>query len=108
MAVRVHKALDVIYSDSSAYGFFITVDLKFRESDALYIGKPGWDGMSKTEATRTAKKLAADIHAAVEVVNSAKAHAAQYPTTDRKITLKLQEERLSKLVGKYKAEFVTA
>ncbi len=37
------------------------MDFKFKQIDALNIGNGGYEGLSKTEATRAGKELAAKI-----------------------------------------------
>lgn len=107
LVVRVHKALDTIYADSNKHGFFISVDFKFRQNDALYIGNPGWEGLSKTEATREANKLAATIASYHSTMKSAQEQALNWDTATNRITAKRQGERFNNLVSKYNSEFTT-
>ena len=106
LVVRIHKAQDVIYAESSRHGFFISVDFKFRENDALYIGTPGWEGLSKTEATREASALAAKIARYYNTMKSAEEAALRWDTSTNRYTAKVQADRFNNLVGKYTAEFV--
>ena len=106
LVVRVHKANDVIYAESNRHGFFISVDFKFRQNDALYIGTPGWEGLSKTEATREANALAAKIASYYNTMKSAEESALRWDTSTNRYTAKVQADRFSNLVGKYTAEFV--
>lgn len=102
--VRVHEALDVVLTGQK-YRYFISVDFKFRESDALNIGKLGWYGVSKSEATKEATALAAKLTLQSRIVNSSKENALNWDTLNNRITAQRQEATLAKLVGKYCAEF---
>ncbi len=106
LTVRVHKATDVIYADSNKHGFFISVDFKFKQNDALYIGNPGWEGLSKTEATREANALAAKIASYYSVMKSSQESALNWDTATNRFTAKIQADRFNNLVGKYSAQFV--
>jgi hypothetical protein len=106
LIVRVHKALDSIYADSSKHGFFISVDFKFRKTDALYIGTPGYDGFSKTEATREANSLSAKITSYYSTMMAAHELALKWDTSTNRYTVKIQTDRFNALVEKYNAEFV--
>ena len=106
LVVRVHEALDASLSITK-HRYFITVDFKFRNSDALNIGKPGWLGMSKSECTREANALASRIAVAYRVMESSKEAALNQDTFDRRYTAKLQAESFKKLVDKYCAEIET-
>lgn len=106
LTVRVHKALDAAYADSNKHGFFISVDFKFRRNDALYIGQPGYEGLSKTEATREANQLAVKIASYHITMRSAQEAAFNLDTFTNRFTAKVQEDRFNKLVEKYNAEFV--
>ena len=105
-AVRVHEALDSIY-EITKYRYFISVDFKFTERDALNVGKPGHLGLGKSEATKEANQLAQSIAVAVRVAKLSDEVALNYDTFTNRYTAKLQNERLQKLVGKYCAEFVS-
>ena len=59
LVVRVHKANDVIYAASSRHGFFISVDFKFRQNDALYIGKLAIDPAEQGKGHARSKSDAA-------------------------------------------------
>ena len=106
LTVRVHKALDTIYAGSNRHGYFISVDFKFTESNALNVGKPGYEGLSKTEATRAANALAKDIASHHAVMLRAEEHAKQNDTQNARITAALQAERFDRLVKRYTAEFI--
>jgi hypothetical protein len=105
LIVRVHKALDVIYAESSKHGYFISVDFKFKRNDALYIGQPGYEGLSKTEATREANLLSKRIADCHRAMTGAKELALNWDTVTNRITASRQEERFNAVVGKYGAEF---
>lgn len=101
MIVRVHEALDSCLTGLK-YRYFVSVDFKFKEIDALHIGNPGHWGMTRAEAEKCARELAAKIVVFCGIVNrletSTEKHAA--------MTLKIQKASLEKIVGRYKAEFV--
>ena len=106
MTVRVHEALDASYvGESSRY--FISVDLKFREHEALNFGKIGCYGMRKAEATKEANHLSRKLTAACAALNAAEELALNSDTFTNRYTVKLQKDRLNKLVGKYNSELVT-
>lgn len=102
MQVAVHEAMDVLYQ-KTPHRYFITVDFKFKSSDALNIGKLGWFGCTKSEAVKEANILANAICSAAQTLNSAKEYALNNDTFTNRYTVKMQEERLNKLVGKYNA-----
>ena len=106
MVVRVHKANDAYYQQSR-FGHFISVDLKFTRSDAMNIGNPGWDGMTKGEATREARQLAEKIAVRCKAVAGAEKLALDYDTLTNRYTIKVQRDALGRLVGKYNSEFVS-
>lgn len=103
--VMVHEALDSILGITK-HRYFISVDFKFKTNDALYIGTPGWLGVSKSEATKEAKQLCAKLTEAAQTAKAADEHALEWDTFTNRYTAKLQNERLQKLVGKYTAEFI--
>lgn len=102
MVVRVHEALDASYSNTP-HRYFISVDFKFREIDALHIGTIGCYGCTKAEANREASQLAARITSACAALNGAEALP---DTATNRITVKLQADRLNKITSRYCAEFV--
>jgi hypothetical protein len=104
LVVRVHKAKDVIYADSNRHGFFISVDFKFRQLDAENIGNPGWEGFSKTEATREANRLAAAIAQTHATMTSAHEQALNWDTSTNRITERRQADRFNAVAGRYVAE----
>jgi len=106
LVVRIHKALDVVYADSRSHGFFISIDFKFRRNDALHIGTPGWEGLSKTESTREANALANQIHIRYKTLQAAKEQALNSDTFTNRYTVKVQEDNFNKLIGKFDSEFV--
>jgi hypothetical protein len=101
--VRIHEARDAALCHTK-HRYFLSVDFKFRECDALNIGKPGWYGQTKAEAAREAKQLAARIFSTWNAMNSANEHALQWDTFTNRHTAKLQTERFDKVVGRYCAE----
>lgn len=105
MVVRVHEALDAGYG-VTPHRYFISVDFKFRESDAMNVGQPGWLGCTKAEATREANALAAKINTCRTALDAAKELAAKWDTFTNRYTVKMQEQTWDKIVGRYCAEFV--
>jgi hypothetical protein len=105
MIVRVHESQDVILQHTK-HRYFISVDFKFRELDALNIGKSGWLGCTKSEATREANQLAAKIMSCRTALDSAREHALNHDTFTNRYTVKMQQDRWDKVVGRYCAEFV--
>lgn len=105
MVVRVHEAMDAGYS-STPHRYFISVDFKFRKSDAINVGMIGALGCTKSEATRDANKLADRINACRAALDAAKALAATADTSTNRTTVKMQEQTFDKVVGRYCAEFV--
>lgn len=103
--VRVHEALDAALAHTASR-YFISVDFKFRQNDALNIGNPGYYGARKAEATREANKLAYDIRIAHSTAEAAKEQALKWDTFTNRYTARIQAERLAKIVGRYSAEFV--
>lgn len=101
LVVRVHKAKDVIYVGTNRCGYFISVDFKFRQMDALNIGKMGWSGYSKSEAVKEAKALAAKIYSHWSAMKAAQEQALNWDTFTNRYTAKIQSERFNKLVSKY-------
>lgn len=103
--VRVHEALDVAYTGQKSR-YFISVDFKFRQSDALNMGTPGWLGCTKSEATRQANQLAASIVAARTALDAATEQALRSDTFTNRYTAKLQSDRFDKIISRYCAEFI--
>jgi hypothetical protein len=103
--VRVHEALDASYR-GQASRYFISVELKFREHDALNVGKLGKLGCTKSEANREARELASRIASAWTALEAAREQALRWDTFTNRFTQKLQQEAFDKLVGRYCAGFV--
>lgn len=99
--VRVHEARDFNAAHTPSR-YYLSVDLKFRASDALR--EEYWFGMTKAEATREANALVAKLTSAVAAVNAAE--TATMPGKD--ILVQRQKARLASLVAKYEAEVVPA
>ena len=72
----------------------------------MNIGKGGWEGLSKTEATREANALAAKISSYYNTMKAAEELALNWDTSTNRITVKVQTDRFNSLVEKYSAEFV--
>lgn len=104
MVVRVHRALDKCIP--KRYGHFISVDLRFRRSDALNIGNPGYDGMTKGESVKAAKELARKIAFECELLNLAEKHNKENDCLTTRITLRIRKDSLYKVVGRYNSEFI--
>ena len=105
MVVRVHEALDAGYAHTP-HRYFISVDFKFRKSDALNVGSIGALGCTKAEATREANALAARINTCRTALDTAKELAAKWDTFTNRYTVKMQEQTWDKIIGRYCAEFV--
>jgi hypothetical protein len=105
LIVRVHEALDAGY-EGTPDRYFISVDFKFRASDALNIGQIGWFGCRKTEATREANALAKSIASCHSVMLSAVARAESDGSPTARTTARIQSERFEKVIAKYTAEFI--
>jgi hypothetical protein len=103
--VRVHEAMDVSMS-RTPHRYVLSVDLKFRERDALYSGTLGWYGCTKAEANREASRLAAKIATARRALDAAKEMALKWDTSTNRYTQKVQQEAFDKLIRNYSAEFV--
>lgn len=103
--VRVHEAHDAALTHTK-HRYFISVDFKFRQNDALNIGNAGYFGVSKAEATREANDLAKKISVAYNALESAKAQALNWDTFTNRHTQRIQEEAFNKIVGRYTAEFI--
>lgn len=103
--VRVHEALDASYQHEK-YRYFLSVDFKFRQLDAINIGKSGWLGCTKSEATRDAKALAAKIMSVTTALNAAKEQALQRDTATNRHTQLLQQQAMDRIIGRYCAEFI--
>ena len=104
VVVRIHEDLE-----SKAFGGFfaknrylLSVDLKFRESDALR--NPGWLGMTRGEATREAKQLQAKLTSAVRAIQAAEASAADGDRHAPSIAT-VQRQTLDKITRRYVASF---
>lgn len=104
LTVRVHEALDVILAHTK-HRYFISVDFKFRQSDALNIGKSGWLGRSKSEATKDANLLAHNLSVCYNTMKAAEQSALNHDTFTNRYTVKVQTERFDKLASKYCCEF---
>ena len=104
--VRVHEALDTVYV-GTAHRYFISVDFRFKNSDACNIGTPGWLGCTKTEALREARVLATKIASARTALDSAKEQALNWDTFTNHYTVKLQQDAFEKIIGRYCAEFIS-
>ena len=105
--VQILEALDTGYSVTK-HRYFIAVNFKFRKSDALNIGKPGWLGCTKSEATREAHALAARLNIAAKTLEGAKAAALNWDTFTNRFTVKMQQENLDKILNRYSAELEAA
>ena len=103
--VRVHEALDA-GMEHTPHRYLISVDFKFREFDALNVGKLGWLGMTKSEATREAKTLANRLAVAIKALDAAKKQALNWDTFTNRYTVKMQEQTYNKIAGRYTAEFI--
>lgn len=101
--VRVHEALDCSYVHTP-HRYFLSVDFRFRQCDALNIGNPGWLGVTKSEATREANALAKRIAVAHTAFSAAKEQLTRLDTPDNRYTLKLQAGAFDKIVGRYTSE----
>jgi hypothetical protein len=101
LTVHVHKALDTIYAWSDKVGYFLTVDLKFKKSDALNIGKPGWEGLSRAEALREASKLATKIAICFTAMDAANKQMAKCDNITNRITWDRQTARFDQISLQY-------
>jgi hypothetical protein len=103
--VRIHEARDCALSHTP-HRYFISVDFRFRQNDAMNIGNLGYYGVTKSEATRAAKSLAAEIYTAHKAMEAANDLALKWDDFTNRYTAKIQTERFNKIVAKYNAEFV--
>lgn len=103
LPVHVHEALDKMYVGTK-HRYFITLDLKFRQSDALNIGKLGWLGQTKAEAIREANELAHKLYVANMAAHAATEFAALHDTPTNRHTARIQADKWYRLTTRYNAE----
>jgi hypothetical protein len=97
--VRVHESRNAMVH-GTPFRFFVSVDLKFRKIDALQ--DIGWSGVTKSEATRMAKSLAARLALASSLLESSEA----FSRPGKEILVGRRKAELHKILAPYVAEFL--
>lgn len=100
LPVRVVESKDQALGHTK-HRYFLTVDEKFRQCDALNMGQPGWYGQTKGEAIKEANILASKIAVAVQSLKGAEEHALNWDTSTNRFTVEMQRRNLAKLIGRY-------
>lgn len=97
--VRVHEARDWPFCDSSNR-YYISVDLRFRESDALR--RDYWIGYAKSEATKLANGLSHKLTVLRDAIDATEAGTLR----GKEILLARHNAAMRLILGRYSAEIV--